>query len=231
MKNTSLHTDHIKATILEKIENGEIAMKSKARFVFKIVVLTMIILATFIISILLTSYIFFSLRISNHEALLGFGTRGIKTFFDVFPWHLLTLEIILITILTLILKHFRFAYQRPILYLSALGLILSIIIGFGVSKLALHEHLLRQYERGTMPGGRYLYERIRIPPNHREVFQGKITSINKHMITIIGKNGVHVIEITSSIQRREPLNVGDRVVVAGDLVHGTIRAYGIHRAN
>ncbi len=223
--------DQLKNSILAKIKAGEVTMKSRTYFTTKVILLVLLIIATCVTSSFLISYIFFSLEVSGRLTLLGFGARGIRTFFDLFPWHLFFLELLFLIMLSFALQHFRFGYRHPALYLIVGGLMMSSLIGFSFSKLAIHEQLLYHYEHGRFPAGTQLYERIRISPERPDIFRGIIVAINNDNFTILTLRGTQAVEVPKNINPEHFLKVGDNVFVAGEVTHGYIRAYGIRKVN
>ena len=59
--NEQITNNNIKEEILKKIDKGEINMKSKSYFIFRLVVLAFLIFMIFIFSTFLLSYVLFSI--------------------------------------------------------------------------------------------------------------------------------------------------------------------------
>lgn len=227
----STQAEQMKDEILAKIEAGEVTMKSKLHFGMRWALLITTILAICIIAICLVTYILFSLHVSGRFMLLGFGAKGWRTFFHLFPWHLFLLEFLLILILGGVLKHFRFGYRHPALYIILATIGLSISIGMGINHFPFHDRLLQQYEQGKLPAGAKLYEKIRVPTERPDIFQGTIINVNDDNFTIAGPRGPQNVEVPRNVNPGEFLSIGDKVFVAGEITNGHIRAYGIRKLN
>ena len=74
----------IREKVLSKIEAGEIRMRPKFYFALQIALLGIFAFFVFILSVLLVSYILFSVKTGGYYYLLGFGGRGLYHFFIVF---------------------------------------------------------------------------------------------------------------------------------------------------
>src|SRR6185369_5791914 len=99
--------NNLKSTILEKIKKGEVEMTPKSRFVFKVVLLISLAVLIFITTVFLVSYTVFSVIVSGHLLLLGFGWKGLLTFMLLFPWTTFCIDIVLVFVLDLLLRRFK----------------------------------------------------------------------------------------------------------------------------
>lgn len=229
---------NIKAEILHKIQSGEVKMRPKAFFVMKVAVLVFVAFVTFVVSVLLVSYTWFSMRAGGHFFLLGFGGRGLFEFFLVFPWLILLLDIALIFFLDWLLKRFKFGYHNPVLYIFIGSLLLITAGGTILNMTSFHKNVMYLAENKHLPipgvGGFY----IELRRTHREngLFRGEVVSIATS--SFIMKNGrFDASDSTNTIDVLTPpgfdvdllLDVGDQVFIAGDIVGGDIRAYGVKK--
>lgn len=232
---TMSHPDQdLKSTVLEKIRTGNVHMRPKIYFVFKLLLVAAVAAATVIVAAWLVSFVIFSLRVSERSVLLGFGWRGIKMFLWLFPWRLLILEGVLIVILGLLLHYFRFGYRRPILYSLGGGILLSGVVAWIMSNGSLHETLLQQRQENNLPFIGSLYEKIEHPDNSAEVLRGVIVQIEKGSLSIKNSDDdedlVRVL-LPETMILGQMLHIGDEVFVAGELANDTLQAYGIQKVN
>ena len=228
------HTEHIKDSVLEKIRNEKVQMHSKVYFVCRVSVLFLATLGLLITSSLLISYIIFSITISDRLFLLGFGNQGIQAFLKLFPWHLVVLEVVLIIILEQIVRKFRWAYRRPLIWIL-LGIgIVSSICSLIITSSAFHERLfIQSTQLGPLKN---LYQDIQKPSGKRDIFHGQIVDIKGYtfIITDLDHSPSHTLEtikvhIAKTTKVFNDLRIGDLVFVAGELNNGEITAYGIRK--
>ncbi len=234
MNETTSQNYNIKEKILKKIETGEVAMRPKAFFMLKVFLLLFIVLLTFIASILLVSYLLFSISVGGGIFLLGFGTKGFYEFILVFPWILLLINIGLLVILDLLLKRFKFGYNRPILYLFLISLVAITLFGFLINFTPFHSKLMHRAEGKRLPMFGGFYSGLRGSHKGQGIFRGIVASTSVDTFTL--KRNDYDIDLDDfPIKVLTPpgmkvlslLQVGDQVFIAGDLINGEIHAYGI----
>src|SRR5580698_7616507 len=106
--NNESPNNEIETTLLEKIKANQVHMKSKSYFMVKAILFMVLLVLTLIMSALVLSYIIFSLSVSGHLFLLGYGAQGIGAFLTLFPWLLLIIDLLFIFLLDRFLRYFRF---------------------------------------------------------------------------------------------------------------------------
>jgi hypothetical protein len=231
MENNKEQNDKIIGNVLEKINAGQIKMHPKVYFTLKVVLLAAVSVLTLIVSSILLSYIFFSMRVSGRLFLLGFGFEGVKIFLIFFPWFMLLFEIILIIVLDKLLKYFKFGYHYPFVYLAAGTLILTACTGYFINSTPLHKRLLFQAEHRNLPVVGSFYSHLRRPPRDGGMFRGTVKSISEKSFEIQTEDKEDIVKV--NVYNNRNLNnfikIGDKVFVAGKLVNGEVRAFGIRK--
>lgn len=222
--------------LLEKIRKGDVKMRSRAYFILKIALVVAVAACVLVMSSLIFSYIVFSIGISGKHFLLGFGWHGVEAFFVLFPWGFFVLDVLLLLLLEWLLKEFRFAYHRPILYLFLAGAFLSVAAGMVINYLHVNDVLLQRTEQHELPFLGSIYENVRRPSERKDIFQGVITSIDGNIFTIQANDydhdaddGMRKVVISPDSQIGTPLKVGYSVFVAGELENEVIHAYGVQQ--
>lgn len=227
---------NIKDEVLHKIIAGEICMKPKARFVWKLALLILIVILALVISIILISYTLFSLYVSGYLFLLGFGSKGIYEFVLNFPWLLMSADAVLIIFLDYLLKHFRFGYNNPVLYLFVGTFFITGLLGSIINLTSFHNNLLRRAEQKNLPllGG--FYQGLRKSHVDTGTYRGTVISIDGNVFSMKPHEydtelEYSLITVVSpiSVIVSTTLNVDDEVFVAGNMVNGAIEAYGIRK--
>src|ERR1035437_5212484 len=105
----------IENNVLEKIRQGDIRMRPRIYFVARIVAVIFVAIFALVVSVFVLSFAFFSVHESGELFLLGFGSRGLLTFFSLFPWFTLIVAVGLLFLFELLSRLFIFNYRQPIL--------------------------------------------------------------------------------------------------------------------
>ncbi len=228
--------EKIQETVLEKIRCNEITMRPKFYHFMKVVVFILVTFLILVISVFIFSFILFSIRASSQLFLLGFGLRGIVVFFVLFPWFLCILDIVLICVLELLLRHFRFGYRRSAIYLLGGILVVMISLGFLLERVRFHEGLLdiSEHHRLLFPLGE-MYAHTRALPAHEQgLCRCVITAISVDSLILrdddssYGTTTEFVVALPLSFVT-DTFVVGDRVFVAGTVIDGKAQAFGIQK--
>ncbi len=225
----------LKDRILEKIATHEISMRPKLFFTLKLVALVVVAFFAVSISIFILNFMLFSIRINSHDALLGFGPRGLEAFVRFFPWPFLAVDAVLVLALQSLLRQFRFGYKTPALYLLV-GLILStVLLGFVVDRgTGFNDDVLGRADRHELmwPIGEF-YEHARMPPPPGSgVCKCTVVSINGTTLTVQDTRSTTT--LTVLLPQDDPhatttnLKVGDVVFIAGDIKGDVLYAFGLH---
>jgi hypothetical protein len=228
------NTHNLKERVLGKIQAGEVKMKPKMYFALQVILLGILAAATFAVSWLLVSYIFFTLRAGGYIYLLGFGTRGVYHFIMVFPWIILLIDMILLLIFDSLLKSFKFAYHSPVIYLFLGSLLVITLLASMVNFNSFHEVLLRRAEQQRLPIMGSLYAGIRRSNGRGGVFQGVVVELEGNTFEMrpyrqdeATNTPLIRVVFPGHASTTQFLKVGDEVFVAGKALNNEIEAYGI----
>jgi hypothetical protein len=233
--NSEEHPSTLRDTVLAKIQNNELHMRSRYFFILKIAGVLLLSLVVLTCTVLIGNLVFFSLRLNGHEALLGLGAQGITLFLAVFPWWLLVLDLFFIFLLERLLRQFRFGYRSPALYLFLLLIILAALGGAGIDRgTSFNDDLLHRADEGRLPaplGAVYQGSR-HMPPAGSGVYRGSIVEVASTTISIIdfdrpGRPRVVLIPQYGPAAHAQ-FTQGEVVLVVGNEVQGMIHAFDIH---
>jgi len=234
-KNTS-QNNSLKNKVLGKIQAGEIHMKSKSYFVFRIILIVSVVVLVLIVSAFLVSYILFSLKTSGRLFLLDFGMRGVVGFFTGFPWLLLLTDVVLLIILDYMLKNFRFGYHNPVIYLFLGTFILALVFGYVIELTPLHKTLLLKTEERSLPIMSGFYSGLKKSRSREGVFSGTVVIMNSEEFVLKHDDydedeDDKIIKVVAprGFKLDSKLKSGDRVFVAGEIKDDEIEAYGIRK--
>ena len=186
MENNTTKQNNTAFSVLEKIERGEVTAHSKNYFRLKVLALVFTISSTFIVSILLCSFILFNLRASGQASLIGFGSHGTLLFFLLFPWKFFLVNIILIILSGLLIRSFRFGYKIPVLYLGGAFIIVMTLIGITLDQLTnLPPSILKNANTHSVPIFGNLYQNAIRPPFYLEgIYRGVVISVGTNSFQI-----------------------------------------------
>jgi hypothetical protein len=211
-------------------------MKPKIYFVLKVYVLLFLAFLVFIAAAFLVSFILFSIKASGELSLLGFGGRGFLRFFLVFPWLLLFINIALLILIDILLRRFKFAYNRPILYSFLLTLVAITAFATVLNKTSVHKSLLTRSENKHLPFIGGFYSGIRISHQTDGTFRGVVKEVYGRTFVfrqIDDGNGTSTVDLVVSFPSSPNIfsefQVGDEVYIAGDLLKGQIEAFGVRK--
>lgn len=230
------HEKNPKDAVLDQIRAGTLTMRPKFYFFLKALLVALVACVVLALSIFLASFIVFGMRLSGSDALLSFGSRGFIVFLQVFPWLLVLIDIGLLILLESLLRRFRFAYSRSVLYM-----LLALIVIVGSFSVVIereghfHEGLFEHSRReGLPPPFQNFYEGAPKPPPHDlGVYRGIVVSRDEDTFVITHDDfdhdeddGTWTVLIPEAFDETS-IEIGDRFFVAGDEEEGIIRAYGI----
>ncbi len=211
----------IQKNVLDAIASGRIKMHSRAYFVLQTVLAIVggIILGLFLIYIV--GFAIFLLRESGALLAPGLGFAGWYIFFRSVPWLLVVLSLIFLLVLVILINHYAFAYQRPLLY-SLLGIMIIVTAAsFYISFYQFNPPILGAYYNGYN--------------------SGELTDVHRGEIVVLAANGFVLQGLsgeTSTVlfgagmapAAESDLRAGDLVVVFGDRdTSGFIEASAIEK--
>lgn len=227
----------IKNAVFEKIESGEVSMRSKNFFLFKVILLIFTVIVALIVSSLLVSYILFSITVGGHINLLGYGAKGIYEFFMVFPWIIFLVDVALLLFIDWQLKSFRFGYNSPVIYLFLGTFMIITIFGSLINFTSFHMGMMRRAEDRRLPVAGSLYSGLRRSHSSYGIYRGTVEAVDGNVITLLHNDddsdlddGLIRVVAPAGINLSNMVKVGDDVFVAGDATTSSqIQAYGITR--
>jgi len=223
----------IQQKVLERLKRGDVHMRSRSYFIARAVLAIAVSVLVLLLSAYVLSFIAFSIHESGEQFLLGFGTRGVETFFTLFPWVSIVIDILLILALEWLLQSFKFGYRISLLLLFGIVIVGSGLIASAISLTPLHMSLLGMADRDDLPVIGEMYESIRDSHEGQGVFRGTVTSIQGNEIIIFHNDGDHDADdgtrtiILPAGYSTSTLSIGDRVYVFGAATGTVIQAYGI----
>jgi hypothetical protein len=220
----------IQENILTAIETGRVKMRPRWYFVVRTTLLIVGVILSVLALLYLASLIMFVLHRTGVWFAPAFGPRGLREFlFDV-PWVLVLLVTIFIILVQLLVNRFAFSHARPLMY-WALGIIVLVLVGgFIINQTSVHQGLFRQAQNDRLPFGNDFYRKFGSRPPTSNIINGQITNLQPDGFIILTPSQ-EILQIILSPKTRFPigndLEIGDRVVVAGDRNGNIIMAFGV----
>lgn len=237
MENQANNQINIKDKILTEINSGNVSMRPKLQFTMRFVALVVLASSILILSIFILNFLSFSVRMSHHDSLLGFGLRGILTFLLIFPWMLLALDIALIIMLEWLVRKFEFGYRMPVLYLLGGLFTITIVSGLLVDRgTPLNDNMFKKSQGVPSPFTSFYKHAKIVPAQGSGVCVCKVVSVEKNKIivedsrskddeedvlTVFFPENGDFKDVTSTLQ------AGNTIFLAGDEIDGVVQAFGV----
>lgn len=218
------------AEVLQKIHSQKISIHSKMFFRLRLLAFTLLIIGICITSILLCSFIMFVIRMSGQSDFIGFGSQGVLLFFALFPWILFLIDVIMIGLLGMLMRHTSFGYKIPGIYIVGMVLAIIVISGYVVdSKTSFHKDMLFRADKKQLPLFEGAYIRVRrAPPTGYGIYRGVVVLREGNMLYIdiddatgLATSSSVSIDITND-PRAPHIEQGDSVFIAGKIVNGVV---------
>jgi hypothetical protein len=252
MEHNNKNKNDIMKSVLEKIQAGDIRMKSRGYFMWKMALIIVLALLVLLTSAFFVSFISFSLRASGRLILLGFGWQGLKVFLLTFPWGLFLIDLVLVVVLERMLRSFKFGYRSPLVYLLGGVLVVVVVAGLAIdNETSFHSEVWHAQRNGDMPAFLFgdLYNNVRQPPHDEGVFRGTVVFMG---IATPGGPAFLILKsddqdsdindsaTTSQVWRvilpsnlnfaaQVDVSVGEQILVAGSVFPDGVHAYGIQK--
>jgi len=215
----------ISETVLDEIKRGDIKMKPKIYFILRVFLLVLGIIAVSAFILYLISFIVFSLRVSGVWFLPGLGMLGVKLFLFSLPWLLIIISLLLIIILEILARYFKFVYQRPIIY-SVLAIIIIIVLAtFVIGKTQLHSGLMGRAQQGCLPLMGKFYRDYGVLKS-QNMHKGIVLEIIGSGFIIEANRGriLKVIISSDTYLSKKEIEKGDKIMVIGLVEDDIIKA-------
>ena len=228
--------DAMKDEILRKIHADTLRMRPKLYFTLQVASLVILVLVILVVSVFICNFILFSIRINSHDALLGFGPRGLLSFLRFFPWPLLILDGALLILLQWLVRQFRFGYKSPMLFLFLAIILMTGAVGLILDReTPLNDMLLRGSDEHRLPpffGDVYGHAR-HMPLVDEGFCKCIISAINGTSLTVYDSQSTTTLTVLlpegNAHATTSGLQIGDTVLIAGDRDGSVIHAFGVRK--
>ncbi len=221
---------NINEKIKERISEKKTKMKPKSYFwaIAALYIVSTIVIVLF--ALFLASFIFFALRVSGANYLLGFGIPGILSYFQSAPWLLILALIVLVFLVEIFSKKINLVSKKPLIY--SFAAVVVVVIGFGLvfANSDIHHSLLNQALDNHLPLAGPLYKNYgTMSKADRTVGEVVELQDDKIILEVDGEN----LEILISDQTHKPrymeIEIGDQLYVFGENNNGQMEALGVRK--
>ncbi len=218
--------------VVSKIERGELKMKPRVYFIAKSILVIGFLILSFLFVLYFGSLIIFILRINDIFLFHGMGFHVIRSILLSFPWYLVILIFILITLIETIGKRFRFIYRKPFIVSLFTILVLVIVSSFLIEKSSLHYSFFRMAEEERLPlAGRMYRDLGNLDVDN--VYFGKILEKDNNFWTMELENEKTVnLKITEKTRGRRifsEIDEGNKVIIIGEMKEGLINVSNLKK--
>lgn len=230
-----MNTPDIQSEVMQRIREGAVAMRPRWQFVLLGLLWGLGALLALIVVLYLSSLAVYMLRANGVWFAPFLGPRG---WFDIFrsaPLWIIVLTALCALVLSALVRHFAFAYRRPVVISLGVVLLVTFAGGIAVGLTPLHREIHRGARHGTLPGVvGTVYEQGMRPPLPDDMYRGTIVSHSGEFLILEGTDGATT-SVHISKRTRLPFGAdfapGDTLLVIGDEASGTLEAYGIIEAD
>ena len=233
MSNNNPQKSSIANNVIHQIKDDKIKMRPKIYFILKSVAIALGIFFVALFILYLISFIIFALRASGVWYLPGFGLRGIGASFVLLPWLLILISVILIIILEILVKHFAFAYRKPVLYSILFVIAFALLGSFIIDRAGLQSGLFKRAEQGNLPFAGELYRDLGKAKN-KDARRGVVSEITDNGFLIKTRNN-DALEIIVAPDTRFPfgdeIKENDTIIVFGKQDNGSVQAIGVRKVD
>jgi hypothetical protein len=228
-ENNNKEKKELRDQVLSAIKSGHVKMRPKWHFVLRAALFATGAILLFLVLLYLVSFIIFSLRQTGVWFVPLFGSRGWFVFFRLLPWLLVLLAIIFAGILELLVRHYSFAYRKPLLY-SVVGIVVIVAIG-GVLTFPLHRAPFRSARENSLPFAGPLYRGFGLQ-RFNDVHRGTVTAISTDgfiLEDVGGETSSVMITPRTHLPLGSDFETGDLVIVFGNQSGTVVDAFGAQK--
>lgn len=219
--------------VLAAVHSGRVKMRPRWQFILRAMLggLGGVLLA--LGTLYLVSFTIFVLRRTGVWFVPVFGSRGWFAFFSSLPWLLIFFSILFLVVLELLVRHYAFAYRRPVIY-SILGLMaFAVFGGLLLAETPFHGQMYRFSDENRVPFARDLYRGFG-DPQFQNIYPGRVTALTPDGFFMQSRRR-DMVRVLIGPETRLPFGAGfapdERVVVFGERQGDLVRAFGIRRVD
>lgn len=219
----------LKDNVLGAIRTNSVRMRPRWHFVLRAALSVTGLALAALFAVYLVSLAIFILRLNGGWFATSFGTAGLRVFLLGIPWAVVIIAIVFLVVVQLLVKHYSFAYRRPLLY-SVIAIVAIVAIGgFAVARTGFHRELLSRARDERLPVAGAIYRRLELMRPER-LYRGIITETGERGFWMTERDG-EFLEVVVRRSTRTPRgwspSVDQPVVVVGERVDDAILAEGV----
>lgn len=219
----------VQESVLEAIKAGQVHMKPRWHFVLQTGLFIVGVILVLIASLFIGSFFLFMLHQNGTWFTPAFGSEGVKELFSALTIGFVLAATLFIMLLQILIRHYSFAYGRPVLY-TVIGVVVLVVGGsFLIQNSHVHESLLLEAREHKLPVAGIFYRQFAEPQNPRvtpgvvvEVYEKGFIMRDPH-----DKNVTVIITPVTKIAKGTDLEINDKVVVLGNRTDDVIMAEGL----
>ncbi len=218
--------------VVSKIEKGELKMKPRAYFIAKMISVIGLLVLAFLLVLYFGSLIIFILRVNDILLFHGMGFQVIRSILLSFPWYLVFLIFILITLIGILGKGFRFIYRKPLILTLFSILILVIASSFLIERSSLHYSFFRMAEEERLPLAGRMYRDLGNIDIDNTYFGIILRKENDLWAIKLDRGETVNLKITEKTRGRRifsEIEEGSKVIVIGEMEEGMIDVVSIKK--
>lgn len=221
--------EQFKDKLLADIDSGQVTLRPRWKDILSKLFVGLLAIFAFVLTVFIFTFIFFAMREAGALFFLGFGIHGIILFLIIFPWPILALDVLLIIAIVLLSRHFEFGWKTPRLYLAIFTLVAALVASFLIER-PFNETIKVHRDALPQPVGR-LYRTPPAPAADSGFMRGTVVSITDEEFLVADDRTTEVKNVLFTnrevLREASRLEVGDKVIMAGEDEGGVFKAHGI----
>ncbi len=218
--------------ILKKIQSGAIRQRPKWHFLIATLALVFGLISLFLVFLYLMSFIALILREHFIFEAVSFGPATVFSLMHTLPFLLVLLVVTVFLLLHLLVRHFAFAYMKPVMLTLGGGLAITFIVFASVLLIDKDSRIARLGEGQHVPGVDALHKRWRGQKPAR-IIHAQIKEVRADGYVVVDDMNKELYVYVTDMTQLDRLSyvVGDSIVILTEWREGLLYALGIRMDN
>lgn len=205
--------NNIHNIIVNEIKNGTLSQKPKWHFIVMTCFIILGLISLALILFYLVSFIALFMREHLFFEAISFGPRTVFELMHTLPILLVVLVITVFLLLHVLVRHFAFAYMRPVILTFSVGITLTLLVFGFILYTDTNSRIARFGENGHIPGMKIVHNNFRDKVPHMAM-AGIIISRDGSSYMIQSATNTSIVILSDRVRKdKSEYAVGDSVMM------------------